>query len=94
MTYSQHSCLSEGTGVCPRNQPGKPTTKRCPRCGGTWHVVSGVYGVFVHSSHNGGDARYRAVDAVRTGGRAVCERVMATDPRYVVRFIVSVAGRH
>lgn len=67
---------------------GKPTRKRCSGCGGQLRIRQGKWGVFVHSSFNGGDARYREQDAIATFDReAAAERLMRTDERYVTRFV-------
>ena len=50
----------------------------------------GWFGVFIHSSYNGGDAHYRFADAESLHTReATADRRIAADPtgRLVVRFV-------
>lgn len=55
------SCINRYSGNChDRITSTKPTTKKCPYCGGSWMERDGWYGVF----HWTGTGRYPADEAV------------------------------
>lgn len=69
---------------------GMPGRKKCALCGSALTIHAGTWGVFIHSSYNGGDARYRKADAVKTfSTEAKANQYVAKsgDERLVVRFI-------
>jgi hypothetical protein len=84
MAY-QHTCLSQGTWLCLRSAPGKPSTKRCQRCGGHWQVTQGRYAVLPWR----GDGRYDADQALGIyNSRPVAERHITDPGQQCIRFLV------
>jgi len=80
----QHSCMTRATSRCRVNVPGMPRSKRCPACGSSWLVQTGVFTVQVWR----GDGRYSmqtATSAHSTHGGAASVARKGDD--LVVRFI-------
>lgn len=81
----RHYCTS-GSGYPHTSGDGAAKRKKCAYCGARLAVQLGCYGVFVWR----GDGRYSQTTAERLFAREnAAEKHATTDPRYVVRWLVS-----
>lgn len=81
----RHYCTS-GDGYPHTSGDGAAKRKKCAYCGGRIAVHEGAYGVFIWR----GDGRYRQETAERLFAReSAADAHTRTDPRYVVRWLVS-----